>query len=759
MPLADDGVRPLHTSVVRLKSYGRGDDAHICKGKRPHLLFLTPDALQLFTTADAGPIDGDPFMSGDTGSGSSRGIPHPFNLRNITKKLVGNDEARPPTEAPKAKLAKTSSASELEDDEDLAEGQVFRLGVALNQLINLEVYKENQLIVWYQPNRPSKKRIGEDQTMMVLRGLMGALESVTKLQTGYGSGARPAAPHPSAHHFTIKFMDGNEANQVKEKVFLAQKQLAGAIVWLSEGLPLCPESSVVMVTVGPKGGGAAHAIPMPALQSEMHLPMEASVALAAQGSRRATSTCVNVYLSTPLGLAVAEIPLQRVMQSAGEGGAPFGVDAVLQQPLGKDTLRPGKRWQVMLSWKARRGAAILPPRPAALQAAPEEGAEHGARRGRSRSPGPEGPRPQPALEGGLDTGLLVAGGREVRQAQVYSTVGFAAAFLAVLLLALAFLASLTSLLPSFRGPIGPWQGGMGLLLGLAALGGVAGLARLVLARMRAPPVEGLNDGSQAQCFTWHLTLLEVDVVEETERQAPASPPVKRSLSVVGPRPPPSMAPGEPLPHHLQLLVEQYPGILTEDIARRFLIGLGSETKASAGLTSMAKWTIDNNLQDILHRPQPAFAVMKRHYPHGYPGWSRKKDCLVEVECMGMWPAAYTAIAAEGVSEQAMLEHLLFTYQYEFGVVDHRPMPDGKTVKIVDLGGLTMSDLRTPGFRLISRVGAMLSLNFPQRLHRCFLVNAPGWWAVAWRLISPIVPVKVRNQMTLFAKNVSLGAEN
>ncbi len=116
--------------------------------------------------------------------------------------------------------------------------------------------------------------------------------------------------------------------------------------------------------------------------------------------------------------------------------------------------------------------------------------------------------------------------------------------------------------------------------------------------------------------------------------------------------------------------------------------------------------------------------------------------------MGAWPRSYTCIAAEGVSEQAMLEHLLFVYQFAFARLDARPLPDGKTVKIVDLEGLSMGDLRTPGFKLITRVGAMLAMNFPQRSARVFLVNAPGWWAVAWKLVSPMVPPRVRAQMSL-----------
>ena len=68
---------------------------------------------------------------------------------------------------------------------------------------------------------------------------------------------------------------------------------------------------------------------------------------------------------------------------------------------------------------------------------------------------------------------------------------------------------------------------------------------------------------------------------------------------------------------------------------------------------------------------------------------------------------------------------------------------------MDLEGLSLGDLRSEGFRFISKAGALLAANYPQRLHRAFLVNAPSWWAVAWKLLTPIIPKKVRERMFLF----------
>lgn len=200
------------------------------------------------------------------------------------------------------------------------------------------------------------------------------------------------------------------------------------------------------------------------------------------------------------------------------------------------------------------------------------------------------------------------------------------------------------------------------LVGVAAVSGVAALLkalRRTLAALRAP----VQAAPPLTLHRWHLVLLDAELEEETEKAAPASPPMKRTLSSRLSRSVTleAAAPGAAqLPLHIKLLVQQHPEVLTPDIARRFVVGLGSETKAFTALTDMVNWTVANNLAHILRRQQPAYAAMKRHYPHAFAGWSRKKDCLVEIECMGQWPAAYTAILQEGVSEQQMLEHLLFT---------------------------------------------------------------------------------------------------
>ena len=141
----------------------------------------------------------------------------------------------------------------------------------------------------------------------------------------------------------------------------------------------------------------------------------------------------------------------------------------------------------------------------------------------------------------------------------------------------------------------------------------------------------------------------------------------------------------------------------------------------------------------------------------------------------------------------MLRHLMLCMDFNFAVLDTRPWPlgerrwgqrlmpvpagarlgaaactlssarpcsasapAGKSVNIVDLSGLRMSDAAGEAFRFISKAGALLSLHYPGRLHRAFLINAPSWWSIVWRLVSPLIDAKTRELMHVYSIKVVAG---
>jgi hypothetical protein len=71
-----------------------------------------------------------------------------------------------------------------------------------------------------------------------------------------------------------------------------------------------------------------------------------------------------------------------------------------------------------------------------------------------------------------------------------------------------------------------------------------------------------------------------------------------------------------------------------------------------------------------------------------------------------------------------------------------PHPGGRYILLVDLGGVRslshMSACKVAGNHLGEVMGA-----FPERLCRCMVVNAPSWFNLMWRLVSPCLAEKTR----------------
>lgn len=48
-------------------------------------------------------------------------------------------------------------------------------------------------------------------------------------------------------------------------------------------------------------------------------------------------------------------------------------------------------------------------------------------------------------------------------------------------------------------------------------------------------------------------------------------------------------------------------------------------------------------------------------------------------------------------------------------------------------------------------GALLAVNYPQRLHKAFLLNAPTWSGVLWKVLAAVIPRRTREHLVLFTK--------
>jgi hypothetical protein len=263
-------------------------------------------------------------------------------------------------------------------------------------------------------------------------------------------------------------------------------------------------------------------------------------------------------------------------------------------------------------------------------------------------------------------------------------------------------------------------------------------------RKNASPVDGTH------LYQWSIVLLGVDVSLQPKR--PKAGAVGRTVSTTHCTSDDfnRLDHAHRLPPSFETLIERNASILSHDLAWRFLVGLDSEAKAYAGIIKMIDFWRKHDLSSL--KPDTlAFGSMKSHYPHGVIGWSKKSDCLITFEAMGKWPDAYKNVLQDGVSEDAILHHMLVCYLFNFQELDDRAWPHGKTVKIMDLEGLKLGHINTAGFKFITSIANVLAIMFPQRMHQCIFVNAPSFWNVAWSVMKNVVPEKVRSQMQVFNK--------
>ena len=156
-----------------------------------------------------------------------------------------------------ATVEQPSSAQAADSQPD--EGQFSKLGVALTQLLTVEIVKETRLKISFAAQRPSFRK-KEETTMTVMKGILFPLwypyDAVSKddwsLDTYLES---HLVKDPGVHSFVVELASPAEAEHLKEEIECAAKRLYSAVQFLSLGLPLRASSSVTMVTVDAGGSG------------------------------------------------------------------------------------------------------------------------------------------------------------------------------------------------------------------------------------------------------------------------------------------------------------------------------------------------------------------------------------------------------------------------------------------------------------------------------------------------------------------------
>ena len=161
-----------------------------------------------------------------------------------------------------------------------------------------------------------------------------------------------------------------------------------------------------------------------------------------------------------------------------------------------------------------------------------------------------------------------------------------------------------------------------------------------------------------------------------------------------------------------------------------------------------RWRREVHMDEFLERPQPYFHLFKRLYPHCFHGLSRAGD-VVFIEQAGCVRALARGLAATGATPTQAALHIGVIMEFLGTVLDPRPLPGGRAVRLVDVAGISFGDLASSEVRLLLRAAAaLLSPYFPERVEALVMINAPPSFTLLWALVSPMVSRRTLARITV-----------
>lgn len=134
---------------------------------------------------------------------------------------------------------------------------------------------------------------------------------------------------------------------------------------------------------------------------------------------------------------------------------------------------------------------------------------------------------------------------------------------------------------------------------------------------------------------------------------------------------------------------------------------------------------------VLLQSHPKFNDIKEHYPHAFAGRS-KTGCPIYVEQPGL--VKMKALKKCGVTVDDLLSHYIHLSEYLWRVLE--PSEEGRTVSILDMKGISMSDFAGEVMHFVKEASKIIGEHYPERSYQIFVVNTPMWFSTIWRAVRP-----------------------
>lgn len=172
----------------------------------------------------------------------------------------------------------------------------------------------------------------------------------------------------------------------------------------------------------------------------------------------------------------------------------------------------------------------------------------------------------------------------------------------------------------------------------------------------------------------------------------------------------------------------------DELPVRFLrAGKGDPVEGRRRYEATLKWRKENNIDTFLSDAWPHFELIKTHYPHFFHCKGKNGEPVFYEQPP---KTDLRALRNGGISIEALLKHYAMVTEFQWQYVNREDCQ--KSIYIIDLAGIRMTDFVGECVDFVRRASEFTSQHYPERCGYVFIINVPGWFKMIWNVVKPMV---------------------
>jgi CRAL/TRIO domain len=101
-----------------------------------------------------------------------------------------------------------------------------------------------------------------------------------------------------------------------------------------------------------------------------------------------------------------------------------------------------------------------------------------------------------------------------------------------------------------------------------------------------------------------------------------------------------------------------------------------------------------------------------------------------------------------------LRHWIFVTEYQWKILA-KGDETAKGIAIIDVGTVRMGDLAGDNLDYVKKTIGYANAHYPERSHVIYLVNAPMWFSILWRIVRPLVHPNTQAKVRILTRSDTL----